>query len=268
MADRITGTLPISVGTSLALEALPNAKMHLYSTLLINIRTIVRNAREAFDKETMKEELPKENDVFEAAKADLIALAEFIVSMKLKTTLELKIYYPSYASLNSYFPMAKLKDLTKGTPLQQAVAEIDKNVAKKLLKEFDKAIINVNCKIPDFRGVGLIFSHHPVDLVMTDSYTRLNLLESHTGTIKPYPMFYTKLTGSETMTNIPLNKLTIQIFGDKSTNFYSHSMSVKNEVKQLAEVAKWSTASTPSFVARTIRSLDKTPEKEILLKMI
>jgi len=264
MIERTKGTIPISVGTALAFEVLPNAPMYRFSALLINLRTIVRNARQAYDQET-----PNANELFQACKEDLVGLAEFIVSLKLKTDLELKIYYPSYQSLPRLFPLAKLKNVEKdGTDKQKSIALLEKTVIDRLLKEFGNAITQVNSIIPNFPGQALIITHHAVDLVTTDSYTRLNLLESHTGSIKNYTLFYTKLTGSDKLTNIPLSKLTIQIFGDNSTNFYAHSIAVKNEIKQLAEVAHWSTASTPNLVARSIRSLNNSPEKDILLKMI
>lgn len=261
---RNKSSIPISVGTGLALEILPGVKMYKYHTLLINVRTIIRNARQAFDGDT----LPSESDLYEAVKEDIVQTAEFIVAMKLKTTLELKFYYPSYRGLPKEFPMAKIKEPleTKGKQLEEA--ELDNKVGKKITSEFGNLIINVDSRIPHFNGQALIMTHHPVDLVTTDSYTRLELLESHTGKIKNYTLFYSKLTGSKDLTNIPMNKLTIQLFGDNSTNFYANSYGLKNTIKQLAESARWSTASTPSLVARSIRSLPDSPEKEILLKMI
>lgn len=264
MNERTKGTVPISVGTALAFEALPGAQMYRYHALLINVRTIVRNARQAYDQYT-----PTVNELFQVCKEDIVGLAEFIVSMKLKTDLELKLYYPSYRGLPKLFPLAKLKNVEKdGTQKQKEIYTLEKAVIDKLLVEFDKGIIKIDSVLPPFPGQALIITHHPVDLVTTESYARLNLLESHTGTIKNYTLFYTKLTGSDKLTNIPLSKLTIQIFGDNSVNFYGHSMAVKNEIKQLAEEARWSTASTPNMVARAIRSLNNSPEKDILLKMI
>jgi hypothetical protein len=262
--ERTKGTVPISVGTALALEALPNVPMYKYHSFLINLRTIVRNARQAYDQY-----VPTPSELYQACKEDIIGLAEAIVALKLKTDLDIKFYYPSYRRLPALFPLAKLKNVEKdGTDKQKEIAQLDKSVIDKLLPEFGKNINHVDSVIPEFAGQALILTSHPVDLVTTKAYGRLNLLESHTGAIKNYTQFYTKLTGSDKLTNIPMNTLTIQIFGDNSINFYSQSIAVKNEVKQLADVAHWSTASTPQMVARSIRSLNNSPEKEILLKMI
>lgn len=262
--NRNLGTIPISVGTALALEVLPGNPMHKYHAIMFNLRTVIRNARQAYDDVT-----PSASELFDAVKADIVGIAEFIVGMKLRTTLDLKIYYPSYKALPRLFPLAKLKDVkVKGTDLQKEILKLDEDVAEKICKEFGESIARTDSVIPRFPGDALIMTHHPVDLVTTDSYTRLHLLESHTGNIKGYASFYTKLTGSEKLLNIPMSKVTIQLFGDNSTNFYSFNQGVKNQIKQLADTARWSTASTPSFVARSIRSLENSPEKDILLKMI
>lgn len=269
MNNRTLGTLPISVGTAVPIEGLQNVPMHRFQTFLINIRTLVRNAREAF------EELPKENDLFEAVKSDMVEIANAITALQLRTLLDLKFYLPTYSSLPRMFPSAKLKEMdpkkmTGPRDENRRIRTIlDNAVQDRILKEFGKLVSQVDSSIPQFAGNGLIITHHPVDLVTTESYHRLHLLESHTGTIKTYALFNTKLTGGKDLPNMPLNKLTIQIFGDNAVNFLSHSLSVKNEIKSLAESVPWSSASTPSFVASSIRRLPSTcPERPILLKMI
>lgn len=269
MNNRVLGTVPISVGTALAIEALQNAPMQRYQTFLINVRTVIRNAREAY------EELPTENDLYEATKQDILGIAQALAGMNLKTILDLKFYYPSYSSLPRLFPLAKLKETDPNKmngPREQKNKErtlLDNAVAKKILNEFDKLISRVDSSIPQFGGDGLIITHHPVDLVTTESYHRLHLLESHTGTIKNYTSFNTKLTGGSEMPNMPMNKLTIQIFGDKAVNFLSQTIGIKNEIKQLADSVPWSSASTHSFVSMSIRKLpSSSPERPILLKMI
>lgn len=266
---RSLGTIPISVGTALAVEALQNTPMHRYQTFLINLRTIVRNARSAY------EEVPKESELIQAVKEDILGIMEFIVGLKLKTILDIKLYYPSYNSLARQFPLASLKEMDPKKLIspkdekRKKQIQLEQKVIDETLKEFDKFIISTDCSVPQFGGEALIITHHPVDLVTTEGYTRLHLLESYTGAIKGYASFYTKLTGGKDMPNMPFNKLTIQIFGDNAVNFYSQSSAVKNEVKKLAMSVPWSSASTVNFVASSIRRLPGTlPEKSILLKMI
>ena len=263
MKIRTFSSLPISVGTGLAIEALVQTPLASYSSFLINIKTLIRNAIEAFDKDYN----PTPTEIFEAVSEDMRGIAETIVGLKLTNHLELKYYYPSYAGLKGMFPLASLK--APKTDIQIKEYNLSEMAGKKIIDKFEKIIIKNNVFLPDFKGDSLIITNHPVDLATSKSYTRLHLLESHTGVLKSFPEFYTKLTGGSKLGNIPLNKITIQIFGDDATDFYAiKSVKVKNAIKILADEANWSSASTPAFVYSTIRSLKKSPDKEILLKMI
>lgn len=262
MAVRTFSSLPISVGTGLAIEALVQTPMAKYSSFLINIRTLIRNAIEAFGDDT-----PTADEVAEAVGEDMQGIAEAIATLKIGHQLSMIYYYPSYSGLSSMFPLATLKSAK--SELQIAEKKLTDKVGEIIKKKYEKVITTNNVTIPDFKGDGIIITHHPVDLATSKSYTRLHLLESHTGTLKGFQSFSTKLTNGKSLTNIPLNKLTIQIFGDNAVNFYAiKSLKVKNEVKRLADEANWSTASTPSFVLSSIKGLNNSPDKDILLKMI
>lgn len=266
MNKRTLSTLPISVGTGLAIEALAQTPMASYSSLIFNIRTLFRNALGSFDGE----KLPGEKELFEAVSEDMMGIATAINSLKFNTHLNLIFYQPSYKGIRQAFPWAKLKipGEVKMTPHQIAVEALRKKVTEKILDKFSKVVIKTNVGLPSFNGNALVMTHHPVDLAVSSAYSRLNLLESHTGVIKGFPEFNSKLTGGSELTNIPLNKLTIQVFGDRATNFYSLPQGVKNEIKALADARNWSTASTPSYCEMTIRGLSRSAEKEILLKLI
>lgn len=265
--NRTLSSLPISVGTGLAIESLIQTPMAKYSSLLINIRTLFRNAVGAFDYE---EKLPSVTEVYGAIEEDMRGIAEAIATLKLNNHINLIFYQPSYRGMKSKFPMAKLKIIGEGktTPLQYKMEALRKDVTNRIVDKYSKVITENNVTLPDFAGNAIIITHHPVDLATSNSYTRLNLLESHTGVLKTFPEFYTKLSNGSELTNIPLNKLTIQVFGDRAVDFYSLPTRVKAEVKRLADEANWSSASTPSFCARTIRSLKNSPDKDILLKLI
>lgn len=267
MLSRTFATLPISVGTGLAIEALGQVAISNYTSLIFNVRTLFRNALGSYDLEG---KLPDEKSLFDAMSEDMMGIANAINGLKYSSHLNLIFYQPSYKGMKTMFPWAKLKIPGEGkmTPHQVAVEKLREVVTKKVVDKFEKVIVNTNVGLPHFSGKALVMTHHPVDLAVSSAYSRLNLLESHTGVIKTFPEFNSKLTGGNELTNIPLNKLTIQVFGDRATNFYSLPMGVKNEIKQLADNRNWSTASTPSYCEMTIRGLENTPEKDILLKLI
>lgn len=263
MAVRKLSSLPISVGTGLAIESLVQTPLAKYSSFLINVKTLIRNAAEAYEDGYQ----PTVTEVLDAVSEDMSGIAEALAALKLTTHLDLIYYYPSYVGLRSMFPLADLK--VPKSDKQKAERKLADSVGEKLLNKFEKVITKNNVFLPEFKGEAIIITNHPVDLAVSKSYTRLHLLESHTGMLKSFHDFYTKLTGGSKLGNIPLNKLTIQIFGDDATDFYAiRSLKVKNEIKRLADEAHWSSASTPSFVYSSVRSLKNSPDKAILLKMI
>lgn len=265
--DRTLSSLPISVGTGLAIESLVQDNLAKYSSVLFNIRTIFRNALSAY---SIENGLPSVDMLVTSMEEDMVAIAEVLSATRLTTHINLIFYQPTYKGIKSMFPLAKLKLIgeSKSTKQQLLIEELRVKATDKIINRFDKIIIKNDVLIPNFNGNGLVLTHHPVDLATAHAYTRLKLLESHTGAIKPYSEFYTKLTSSSELTNIPLNKLTIQVFGDRATNFYSLSIKLKEVVKNLAGKTNWSTASTPSFCARTIRGMTSSPDKDLLLKLI
>ena len=267
MAIRTLSTLPISVGTGLAIEMLTKEFLFKYDSFLINIRTLVRNAHEAYDES--KGEIPNVDEVVEAVKEDIINIAQTINDLKLRSSFNIYYYYPSYSGLKSMFPLAKIKDYDSMKPSKQKTNyDFREKVLGKVYKLFDKIITKNNVVMPEFNGEGIVLTHYPVDLATSPSYTRLSLLESHTGTIKRFNEFYTKLTNGKELEGIPLNKLTIQVFGDNSEQFYAMPFKIKNIIKELSVSSKWTSSSTPSFVSRSIRSLQPSPDKEVLMKMI
>lgn len=266
--NRTLSSLPISVGTGLAIESLVQSPLARYSSFLLNLRTLFRNALGSFDND--EGETPSTEEVIEAVSDDMKGIAEALTSTNLSAHLSLIFYQPSYKGMKSMFPYAKLKNAegNKLTPLQRNIETMREEVTEAILDKYKKVITENNVTLPRFNGRAIVLTHHLVDLATSDSYTRLNLLESHTGIIKTFPEFYTKLTGGKELSNIPLNKLTLQVFGDRAVDFYSLPMRIKNEIRRLADEAKWSSASTPAFCRRTISGLNNSPDKDILLKLI
>lgn len=247
---RTLGALNMSVGTSLAFEGGVLDKLYSFSTLLVNLRTLIRNAREAYEADDPdgKNAEVITSAVTEDIKTMLTALTEH-QSVK---PINFVLYYPSYKDLGSLFSHAKL--WVPESDIQKEKAKIDEKVYFALKGKLGKSLLLTDSRLTDFMGEALILTHHPVDLVLTKSYQRLKLLESHTGAIKGFTQWYTKLTGGDKLFNMPLNKLTIQIFGDKSTNFKSGSLKEKNLIKELAEKGRWTSATTIDRVRQTINT--------------
>ncbi|MFO5855027.1 hypothetical protein, partial [Klebsiella pneumoniae] len=63
------------------------------------------------------------------------------------------------------------------------------------LKDTDLITMEISNKPPKVEGTVLLLTHFPHELLWKPHFNRLLLLESHTGKIKTYNMWYNKLNG-------------------------------------------------------------------------
>lgn len=258
---RTLGTLGISVGTSLAFELDGPKIIKTNDALLFNLNTLIRNAIQSIEGEhkyTAK-------DIHEFVLEDIKLLAKFIESSRGTKPISLVIYKPDYNALKSSYRHADLWEPT--TELQLAYRKLLNDTLFLLDNRLGKSIKTVKHTVPSFDGRGLVLTHHPVDLVGTP-VGRLKLLESHTGLIKPFNSWHTKLTNGSKLINMPLNKLTIQIFGDRSTNFKSQKQKIKQIVEDMAEKNKWTSSTSEARVRQSINNHNVEIERHYFLKML
>lgn len=264
--SRTVGTLGISVGTSLALEMGALSTLRNTDTILFNLRTLARNARESYAKED--KEFNDPSVLAKEVGEDIAFLAKYVETNRRGKPVKFIIYYPSYKGLSSKYPKADIKDHTKGTAKQQATYETIKKTCDKVFEKYEKLIVETDVGMPTFSGNGIVLTHHPVDLCETLSPTRLKLLESYTGVLKAYPDWNTKLTGGSKLYNIPLNRLTIQVFGDNSTDFQSSIVGIREIVKRIAHDSNWTTATSSARVRTCIMNLPLGVERSGLISML
>lgn len=261
---RALGALGMSVGTSAAFEGSGANSIRSADTVMFNLRTLVRNARMAYEKDD-----PELNDVDQLTKdveGDIVALGKWLETARAGKPISMVVYYPSYLLMKIKFKHALLWEPT--TDKQKAQAKILDAVAAKVVKKYEKLIVKTTMGVPDFKGTGIVLTHHVVDLTDVSGVARLHLLESYTGLLKPFTQWYTKLTGGEELYMMPFNRLTIQIFGDKSTNFRSHPQAIKEVVRKLAKDSHWTSATTVSRVRSTINNLPMGVDRAALLMML
>lgn len=261
---RALGAYQMSVGTSLAFEKDAFQEIKKSGSFLVNLRTIVRNTIEAY----AKEDTPTEDDIYTAAKSDLTEIARWLTESTGVKAISYIVYYPSYKSLKSIFNKAELVTTETMRDKGKAKYQLITKICDRLFKDFPKQITRNDSFLPPFQGKGLVITHHTVDLTLTPSSTRLRLLESYTGTAKPYTQWYTKLTGGKDLYYMPFNKLTIQVFGDKATNFYNQNQGLKKLIESLAQSKDWNSGTSFSKVRSDINSLPQSIEKAGLKMLI
>ena len=266
---RSTGTLGMSVGTSLAFEGEGAKDIRTADTIMFNLRTLIRNAYQAY--EAGDKEATDPQQLADDVSGDLRTIGGWLEQARKTKPIQMVVYCPDYSNIKSDFPKADLVDHSKdskATDKQKATAALVDKVVKKLLEQYGKLIVETKAKLPPFNGKGIVLTHHVVDLTTASGIGRLWLLESHTGSLKPFTLWYTKLTGGSELHYIPFNRLTIQIFGDKSTNFKASSHGIRELVKKLAQENHWTSATTMGRIRGTINNLPKGVDKAGLLLML
>lgn len=262
---RSTGALGMSVGTSLAFESDAASLIRNSDTVLLNLMTLIRNAYDAYETKEEKDQLTSDQLV-EAVTSDLKILAKWMEEARKSKPVELVVYYPTYTGLKTRFRHADLKLPT--TKNQIRYDTLSKETAKKLYTKYEKLLSKTDVGMPEFKGRGIVLTHHVVDLAVSNSVGRLILLESYTGKTKPFTQWYTKLTGGEDLFYMPFNRFTIQIFGDRSTNFMSSSTGIKELVKKLALDNKWTSATTLGRIRSHINNLPQGVDRAGLQLML
>lgn len=251
LIERETGTLSLSIGTALAFESLlgihPDQvknpiNVKTVNQIWVNLYTLVRNLYSAVPTD-------KINSI------DLNAAIEVLISelemMKIileqrKLNIEIIPYASPKDEIEYVFPKAEYKQAK--TPKQVAYKYLEDYIVDGLInilsKEHDKFTM-IRGKPKRLNVTALLLTHFPHELFWKDQFDRLLLLESHTGRIKPYNLWYTKLHGiKSTDRPLPFTRFTLQVFGD-GVLIDGQSRNIKAQLKQLAETRRWSPVTTP-----------------------
>lgn len=263
---RSLGALGMSIGTSLAIEQPESAaQIRASDVIIFNLLTLIRNAHDSYESKEEKADL-KPEQLMEDVINDLKMLSRWLEEIRKTKPLQLVVYYPSYLTMKFRFPLADLAK--RETEIQKKFDKLSSKTADLIYGKYKKLIERTDVGMPSFKGKGIVLTHRVVDLAVHDHVARLTLMESYTGKLKPYTQWYTKLTGGKELYFLPFNKLTIQIFGDKSTDFASSSKAIKELVKKLAQEFNWTPATTVSRCRININMLPDGIDKAALLKML
>lgn len=271
--ERPLGQFPISISTSLALEGAfgiypenPVSPPPIFAVkeLVINVATLVRNIYQCLSKEVKQMVTP--SAIYHAAVEEM-RIIQAIISKDARPGTEVTFYICSYDALPKMFRGAKLR--TDETANQKAYAAIEDTVLKALAKNpAGVRLVTYNVDIVGRFPASFMITHYPVDLLSIRSFERLELLESHTGKIKPKTQWYTKLTNGKELTNIPFHKLTLQVFGDNGGHFAANSMAIKKEVLGLATTYGWTPVTTNERIVDCVKKVADPAMKGLLMSML
>jgi hypothetical protein len=264
MEQRTIGMLPISVGTSLAFESLIANPKHQIDNLMLNVSTIFRNVFQAYD--TNVRNTIKADQLYQDMIQDLGGIHEVLGRISKNKTPNMVAYYCSYAGLAKRFKHAKI--WTPHKPIQLAYAQVEDEVIKRLLSQLRGHVRLCDHTIPNGLRNTYVMTNHIVDLVVPNGYGEITLIESHTAALKEKDQWYTKLTGGSKFERIPFNPLTLQVFGDNSTNFKSNDFKYKAIIHELAEKYKWTPMTTIERVKLGVASVQDEDLRQLLSQML
>lgn len=268
LTERAQGQFPISIPTSLALEGafgiLPEApstdpEVKKRTLMLVNTRTLVRNLVGSIESDNKKFLEPYTS-------AEVIAnemrTIEQLVAEHSDGRCTVLFYHCTYTDLLREFSRAIIK--TPNTPGQQWAQDFERNVIQVLTKEIKAPITSYTRNFPELGGDAMIITHYPLDLLQRYRFNSLVLLESHTGAVKPPPLWNTKLYNGRELEQLPFDRMTLQMFGD-GVLFSPMPIKIRKRTYGIAVKDRWTPITTQAYVIKSIEG-NHDPALEVLVK--
>jgi hypothetical protein len=267
------GKYQVSIGTSLALETLFGINDNIpptdplpykqYSYVLINLRTLVRNMYGAVQKELKTEW--SAGRYYEKVLKEL-EMIPLILEDQSHGKLSAVYYLPSYRSVEKEYPHAILKTLGKKAYGRQHYEAIEQYCVAQLNAAAirgEQTIAMVDTSLPPIDQKSVIVTHMPIDLLSYINTDQVDLIETHTGVIKPRRMWYTKLNGKG-LERIPFKPWSLQWFGDGKT-FSGMPPKYRSAVLEFAEKNHWNQTTTEQLIKA---QMNRFPDKEIRAELL
>lgn len=255
--DRTLGFFPMSIGTSLAFEGLFHVGEHATDAgdppgndmpaLWVNLRTVVRNARNAFPRDGQPHLLNR--TLKEAIDQDVEAIRNVVGEHA--PMAELRFYLTEQKTMNSAFSDARFKNPT--TPDQQLAYDLEEGALRALSDEYEgqEDFLRFDWKLEGKKNTTLL-THYAMDLLSYHDFPDLRLVESHSGKVKTRKDWYTKLNTPKGTTCIPFTRAMLVIFGDGST-ILAQELSVRRKLIEIGNKYKWNGMTTHSRMLADIK---------------
>lgn len=267
-AEVTQGQYQVSIGTSLAFETLFGINENIaptnplpytrYGYVIVNVRTLIRNMYGAVQKELKTEWTAAK--YLEKIMRELEVIP-MILDDQSHSSLQVVYYLPSYRNLEKKFPNAIIKGISKKAVGRQhyeaieqyCVAQIN---AAALRGELNIAMVDVD--LPPIDKKSVIMTHLPVDLLSYCGGDMVDLIETHTGVIKPRTEWHTKLNGKG-LERIPFGSWSLQWFGD-GKQFSGMPPKYRAAILEFAQANHWNQTTTPRLIKA---QMGRFPDKAI-----
>jgi len=281
LTERTTSSFPLSIGTALAFETLFDGSLPVYDdsraipdrvdingydVVAINLATLYRNIVGSVSATSRNTLLV--NEITQVMVEEMIFITDLLRSSTDGRCVA-RFYRNKFEGLQKRFPHAKLR--SANTPGQQLYQQ-EQNATLEFIFATADNIKRAGVELCEYEYLPapvkagertLIITHYPVELLAKRRYSKLDLLESHTGVLKPPALWYTKFQDGKQLAHIPFNSCMLQVFGDSQT-FHPMPIAERREVLGLAEKFNWNALTTKE---RLKLGFEYLPNKELSKKL-
>jgi len=268
IAERAVGKFPISVATSLALEAacgihddypVNRAPILDYPAFWVNVRTLIRNFIGSLDRHSVNSLVPE--DIAETIAEEMQHISGIIAEYSEHRS-NVTYYYSDYHDMESKYKHATVR--RDNTDNQKEYTAMHEVAMKALLEITGNQIHLFTLKLePEAFPTAMILTNYAYDLVSYKKFNKLVLLESHTGRIKERAQWYTKYYQGEGLSMIPFREDFLQVFGD-STTFRPMDHRLRKDIIEIATKYNWSAVTTKDKILYGINAMKNDYYKTIL----
>ena len=272
---------PLAIGTSMALESLftgvqapydpdreipERIQLDSFRAFYINVETLIRNVVESVPRDQLGASI----DRLEIAKR-LNKEMSFIQEVASNNSDTPLVFYANDLSgAHKRHPHCLPRQFKPGTQVK-ARSELYDELAKQVCKEPPFKRFNIQhfkgAIVPPIKTEALIMTHFAYDLLSKINFSRLCLLESHTGKLIPPTGFNKKYKTSENCTRLPFNVAYLQIFGD-SDMFSPFNKKAQAAILDIAERASWTPTVSVTQQKSDLRKMQDKLLSSVVMHML
>jgi hypothetical protein len=282
ISNRAISAFAVSVGTSLALESIftgPNPcidpereipqqiDINKYDEFYINISTLFRNLMGSLNKD---DSYKITSDALRDALIYEMELIDSIFKNEGNSRVKVIFYINNYKDALSILKHPYASYRIQTTDSQKIYKKFHDETLSKLVKNTQE---NNNFKIfnsevkPLIKCKALILSHIAYDLLSHKYFDLLDLIESHTGVLKPKSTWYTKFYNGKELNFIPFNLGFLQIFGD-SFFYKPFDIKIRRTIIEMAKNNGWSQITTMPKIIQNIDLMTDHLSREIIKSVL
>ena len=256
LPERAVSAFPLSIGTSLAFESVfpgrqaafdPERKipdrvdLSQYETCWINVTTLFRNLIGSISKEAFLNAKP---GLLAATLEEEIAVIHSLFELEGHNTCKVELYYSTYEKLLSR-KILGLEFREPNTDSQKFYHSQLLDTLKIMEKNTDSIQKLNDALMPKRREKAFVITHQPYDLINWKHFDRLDLLESHTGILKPRALWSSKYysMSGQSFAHLPFHRKLLLIFGDSSL-IKPMPMVLRKEILDISIRYNWSPLTT------------------------